>query len=434
LSKRSQCIALVLVALAARLIFVTSLATPPNMEGGDARWYLENGADLVRMSESGPIPSGPGYLALVGVIGNLLPEPAVVPAVWLVQAVLGVLTVGLVYLLGRRAWGHQVGIIAGAALALNPAFIIETGQIATETLFIVLLMAALALYAWWGEKGGTRALAGVGVLMGLATLTRAVLLAFPALLVVHLALKHGWRGALKGAGALLVAFVLTLAPWTVYNAVKWNRFVVAAEGFSSFLWLGTQEAGWQGPEQTHQAVGVTADDPTQDPDFGGKALQTIGADPVGYITLRLRRLAQSCLQPHNTVYFPGESLKAAAAHWLTEDRSVSGLVALTQGESFWPKLTLYLFHYVRLAGGLAGMVLAARRRRKGKTRGLSPLSGPLSGPSSGTLFVLYALIGYFLGVHLVLYVIPRYLFPTEPVWWLFAALTLDRAWGRLRHR
>jgi hypothetical protein len=44
-------------------------------------------------------------------------------------------------------------------------------------------------------------------------------------------------------------------------------------------------------------------------------------------------------------------------------------------------------------------------------------------------FIIYVTL-----VHLVLYALPRYLFPTEVFWWIFAAAALERGFSRLRRR
>ena len=94
--------------------------------------------------------------------------------------------------------------------------------------------------------------------------------------------------------------------------------------------------------------------------------------------------------------------------------SVSGLIALTQGDYFWPKLALYGLHYAALLAGLAGMWLYRRGW---------PSALPLIG------FIIYVTL-----VHLALLALPRYLFPTELFWWIFAAAALERLLSRLMRR
>ena len=47
---------------------------------------------------------------------------------------------------------------------------------------------------------------------------------------------------------------------------------------------------------------------------------------------------------------------------------------------------------------------------------------------------LIGFIGYITLAHLVLLATPRYIFPTEVFWLVFAAVALDRAVARLRFR
>jgi hypothetical protein len=75
---------------------------------------------------------------------------------------------------------------------------------------------------------------------------------------------------------------------------------------------------------------------------------------------------------------------------------------------------LYLFHYIALIGGLIGLLLGLR--------------------SFGARLLLYGTLAYFLALHTVLTAIPRYLFPIEPIWWLFAAFALATLAARLHTR
>jgi hypothetical protein len=255
-------------------------------------------------------------------------------------------------------------------------------------------------------------IAGTAALLGLATLTRAVLLLFPLGLAIHLLLVCGWREGIKRAALLLVVYTLVVSTWTIYNRVAWGRWVIAAPGFSSFLYLGA--AGWDDPDQVDRTLaeqaGVTGELPSN-PDeqqklYADVASNLILSDLGGYLRRRVGDLADAYVQPHGTVYFGGESLKDMAANWLQNERSLGGLVALTQGDGFWPKLAIYVFHYAGLILGLVGIWLVRRRWR---------LALPLVG------FILYTTL-----VHFVLDALPRYLFPTMIFWWVFAAITISR--------
>lgn len=387
---------------------------------GDSAWYLAQGYALVTgLDETAlpgygaegslpvslrHLPTPPLYLLLIGFWQALLPRAAAILAIYITQALLSTLTVYFAYRITAQIGSHRAGLIAAGLLAIAPVFIIETGLILTETLYIFLLALAFWLYLlashsrWW-ERGlrGEGALMLAAFVFGLATLTRAALLLFPLGLALHLLLANGWRQGLRRAGLLLLIYSLTVATWTMYSLARWDRFVIAGEGFAAFLYIGATDTGWQGPEATDAAL-------LEPGSFEQEAQAIISADPLGYIQRRIGQLTAAYLQPHGTVFYSGESLRQLVANWFETDRTFTGLIELTQGQHFWPKLAIYIFHYGVILLGLAGMWCTRHRWR---------LTLPLIG------LVLYVTL-----LHLLLDAIPRYIFPTMLVWVIFAALAL----------
>ncbi len=414
--------------------------------GGDSGWYLANGYALATGFDNGylarpdgtqfPIilrnlPTPPVYLLFLGFWQALLPAEAAIVIIRLLQALMGTLTCCFAYRLGRTLSADtRVGLIAAAVLAISPVFVMETAQIATETLYLFLLTGALVIYI---DAAGTNVEAKrasplqatplqyrlqqkmifAGILLGLATLTRAVLLLFPLGLALHLLLVYGWRRGLQLAGALLLAYGLVVASWTFYNLARWERLVIAGEGLAAFLYVGATPEGWQGGEAVDESLPAETGD-HRDQAFTEGAQAIISSDPVGYIRRRVNELAEALFQPHGTLLFSGTSLRELTANWLHEDRTISGLITLAQSEAFWPKFALYAFHFVGLIGGLLGMWLS-----RGRWQAALPLAG----------FILYTLL-----IHLVLTALPRYLFPLEFCWWVFASAALVWVWDKVRHQ
>ncbi|HML21023.1 MAG TPA: glycosyltransferase family 39 protein [Aggregatilinea sp.] len=390
--------------------------------GNDSAWYLQNGIWMVTNDLPGPPTTAPLYLLFIGAWQRLLsPDGSAIVAIRICQAILSTLTCFFAYRLAWSASGERrAGLLAAAALAVAPVFIIEAAQVLTETLYIFFVMAALWLYVDFAappaapDRTPWRALVAAGIVFGLATLTRAIPLLFPFGLLIHLLLLRGWRRGLVQAAALIAPFVLVVSTWTIYNLVAWDTFVIGGDGFASFLYIGARE--WEGPEATDQQLAedvpeLSPDEltnPDRDDVFLTGAQRAISEDPVGYVTRRVKQLASAYLQPHGTTFFDGPSLKDMARDWLTDDRSLNGLRDLISGQGFWPKLALYLFHYTALVAGAAGMWITRRRWRS-----TLPLLG----------FALYTTL-----VHLFLLALPRYLFPAEPVWWIFAAAALVALW------
>ena len=341
----------------------------------------------------------------------------------LFNSLLGALTVLMIYRIGRAAWDERAGWIAALLVAIMPAFVVEAGNPMTELIAIFLLSWVTALWMVRIPAPDWRLMAATGSLLALAALTRSVFLAFILIPLVHLPLLHGWRRALRYGSILLVAFGLTIAPWTLYNLVQWQRFTLTGEGLLGTLYVGA--VGWQDPAAVDAGLDFTPADSTPADDqtarqeaFAQGFVQVVLADPVGYLARRAGRAGRRrCSSRTTPTSSPAPASRHQALTWLRDDRTPGGLLRLTQGDYFWPKLAIYVSHYAVMLLGLAGLLIGRRRWR--------------------ALWPLYAQFPYFLGIHLVLAAIPRYLFPLEPVWVLFSApaiLALVDAWQRRRSR
>lgn len=411
---------ILLLALALRLGF--ALAQDPHAPfvtgSADSGWYLDNGYALVTgnsppgvVTDVSNLAPAPVYFIVVGVPQMLFSRLDAVTAVRIFQAILSTITCYFVYRLTLRLTNNErAGLLAAGVLAISPAFIIEASQILTETVYIFLVSGGVWLYVEYIHESSVGAHGGAplqrnpfwllvlaAVLLGLATLTRAVLLAFPIGLALHLLLARGWRKGWRHAVLLLLVYALVVSTWTIYSVARWNRFVIAGAGLPDFLYIGATD--WTSPQEVDQALAQQS--PTGDP--AEAAQNVISSDPLGWIKRRVTELAEAYLQPHGTTFFPGESLRELGFAVLNGTRSLPELV---EGDAFWSKLALYLFHYVGLLAGLVGMWQYRRRWR---------VALPMIG------FIAYLTL-----VHLVLYVVPRYLFPAEIFWWVFAAAALQR--------
>lgn len=406
-------------ALIVRLVFVLLIDPAPSLRGGDTNWYMHNGHQLVTTGKTpGPLQTAPLYPVFLGIIQVLDPASparghyyttAEMQIARSLQAIMGAAVCAAVYLIARRLFSERAGLLAGVLMIVSPVLIIEAGNLTSEGLFLFFLFMALLFYLY--AKPTPPYLVLVGALFGLATLTRAVFLLFPLGLVLHLFLVQR-RYWLRLSLALLTSYALIVSTWTIYNLAVWDRLVVGGEGFWSFIYLRVDSP--ISPEEVDQQLEISDTDDQQDRTniLKTEIKKNITNDPVGWFMDRFQGLAKAYIQPHNTVYYPGESIRDAVSHWLREDHSLAGLVDLTRIESFWPKLALYLFHFGGLALGVLGMLWSWRQWR--------------------VFLPLYGLLLYFTGIHLVLMALPRYLFPMYPIWWIFAAGWIGTQWASRR--
>jgi 4-amino-4-deoxy-L-arabinose transferase-like glycosyltransferase len=128
------------------------------------------------------------------------------------EALMGVATVGVLYLAVRRVAGPSAGLVAGLAMALTPVAVLMFRFDNPDALLVLLLTLGAYALTRAAEKASARWLALVGVLVGLAFLTKMLqaLLVLPAFAVVYLIAAPTTLGRrmahLAGAGfALLVS-------------------------------------------------------------------------------------------------------------------------------------------------------------------------------------------------------------------------------------
>jgi len=388
--------------------------------GGDELWYLANGVGILTGAEytsahgidlaPSSLPTAPLYLVFVGAMQAIFSPGAAIITIWIIQSALGAFLCFFGYDLAQKLTGtERAGIIAALLIAFSPALVLEPQYIATETLYMFFLMAGIWGYVRYlavSESGSWGGAVGVGLVLGYATLTRAVSLLFPLglaglLLFAYPAQRRG--KALRHAALMLLIYSLTVATWTAYNAVHYGNFVIASDQFTAVFWRGAVE-GDASPQENDELLGG------QSP--GEQAAEIIQSDPTGFIQRRISEWSYAHLQPHGTIPLGGESLKELAQGWMDSGFSMEGLGELLQGEGFFPKLLIYLWHFSGYVLGVLGMLLTWRKWHS---------SLALIG------FIIYTAL-----LHLVLLALPRYIFPTHTFWLVFAAAALGIIWGWLR--
>ena len=161
----------------------------------------------------------------------------------------GIGTVVLVGLLGRKLVNNRVGILAALAAAIYPNFWINDGMLMSETFFVFFISLALLLaYRYWQAPSLKRGL-GLSVAMTMAVMTRSEgLLLLPLLVAPVIVFTKGWdwgkRFRALGAAAL-VSFVM-IAPWVGYNFARFEEPVFLAAGDGYVLGVGNCDLTYNG--------------------------------------------------------------------------------------------------------------------------------------------------------------------------------------------
>ncbi len=224
---------IVVVALGVRIVFVVTVAQHDDGFYDAAYYELQADANADGKWFSNPFPfvEDPGPAADHPPLTALVLTP--VAAIWrtdnllqmrFLMAALGAGVVVIIGLLGRRVGGDRVGWLAAGLAAVYPYLWVNDGLIMSETLAAGLTAAAVLLTYRLKAHPGVAAAVGLGVVCGLATLTRAELVLLAPLLVIPTAIAL--RSQATKTRVLLAVVVLgvsavVVAPWTLWN---WSRF------------------------------------------------------------------------------------------------------------------------------------------------------------------------------------------------------------------
>jgi 4-amino-4-deoxy-L-arabinose transferase-like glycosyltransferase len=190
-----------------------------------------------------------------------------------VTVLAGVATVVLLGFLGRAVANDRVGLIAAGTGALYPFLWLNDGLLMSEA-FAALLVTAAMLLCYRTRTSQHPLVAGLalGVVCGLATLTRAELaLLAPGFVIVLLlpdrsapvtadgptggpttgtvsTATGGWWPRLAPATAVLVAALVVVAPWSLYNQSRFERSVLISSNDGLTLLGANCHAAYHGSE------------------------------------------------------------------------------------------------------------------------------------------------------------------------------------------
>ena len=146
-------------------------------------------------------------------------------------AVVGSAAVLIMGLLGREVAGPAVGIGAALISALDPLWLGPVGALMSESIYLIIVPLALLLALKCLTRPTFWRFGALGLVIGLAVLTRSEAIDFVVLLGVPLLLmiRVSWKSRCTLGVALLVGAALVLGPWLVRNEVRLGGAVLSTQ-------------------------------------------------------------------------------------------------------------------------------------------------------------------------------------------------------------
>lgn len=410
--------AALLVRLAAALLFPLPAGFWTLSEPGQTAFNLVSGRgytfDFYGLRPDNPLlafvpPLHPWFIALA----LLFPYPNLVLGVF--QAVLGALTVWLVYRLAVGFAGRAVGTLAGWGAALYPAHVLCTGQPISVVLHAFFL-AAILLAVWRVVEKPTYARAvAAGGLVGVLALSRPQILGFVPIILAWL-----WLNRIRGRKYIRIVMVfcglviLVVLPWSIRNSVVVGRPLPTPTNGGVTFWNGnnpfTSGSGHDVVASRLAAYLGIPRDPTQ-PDvyehpepypFPAAIESQVATMPELELDRAFYRAGLDYIRsrPADWLRLEGQKL---VSFWLFRPNLGSNPLY----RSHWT--SIYRLQYlVLLLLTLIGIYVSVKEWRR--------------------YSLFYALFAYTTLTHLVYNVLTRYRWEIELLMLIFAGLAVERIW------
>jgi 4-amino-4-deoxy-L-arabinose transferase-like glycosyltransferase len=212
----------------------------------------------------------PGYPLFLATLYAVFGVHVVV--VQVAQCLLFAGTCWLVQGIGQRLYSKPVGLLAGLLCAVHPSLLRYVPDLHLETLLTFLFTLSTWLSCRFFEKATLQRGLVLGISWGLASLTKPVVMLYPAVFAVLWWLSVRRRSerrvgpsgkALIPLAVALLATGLTISPWTIRNYVVTGHFVPITTGLSdavlrSYVFSRTEFITLQKPPYTDAENEVNA--------------------------------------------------------------------------------------------------------------------------------------------------------------------------------
>jgi 4-amino-4-deoxy-L-arabinose transferase-like glycosyltransferase len=343
-----------------------------------------------------PAADHPPLTVLAMLPAGLVEDPATSEFLMrLTMTLVGTAVVVGIGLLGRSLGGETVGLVAAGIAAVDPNLFMNDGLIMSESLAVLFTVAIVGLSyqvirrgsTWW--RGAL-----LGVLCGLAVLTRAELGGLAPFLVVP-ALWVGSRRSLgsrpddgsrrerghdlgrvaKGVGAAVAASLIVVMPWVAFNMSRFQEPTTISTGDGLTLLGSNCEITYYGKD-----IGFASVFPPCVPWRENREQSVFNADNrhrgLSFIRHHLRRL-------------PVVVVARVARAWNFFKLGQNAYVADNEGRPQWATYLGVVFTWISIPLAIAGGFVLRRRRVQ-----IWPLVVPIVVATAAIAFVSGGLVRY----------------------------------------
>jgi hypothetical protein len=229
---------IVISAVIVRIIFFAGFNYQIDLYGGDSKYYIETGRNILEYGVHGviDIPTfyrPPLYSFFAGIIAYISETAAFF---YVLQSIISIsFSISIYFILQK--YGPKISFWSALLIAVSPFDILMNGRILSENLVTPLLI--LGSFYFINSSGFKKRFFISGILLGSVALCRDIYVLFPLfLLVIGFFMKITW----KNLAIFFLAFLMVVAPWAYRNSQLPSGGLFLSKGiFWTNLWMGTWE-------------------------------------------------------------------------------------------------------------------------------------------------------------------------------------------------
>ncbi len=169
----------------------------------------------------------------------------------LVQIAFDVVTLAAIYAIGRRVGGEAVGLLAAAFTGFYPYLLFQNLTANDTGIFIMLLASGVWAVYCSHDRRSWRWATAVGLLFGLAALTKTLVVLMLPLVMLWWWRQIGLNKAIRLSTGMVVAFAAVVTPWIIRNTHLHGALTLISTNDGSNLYQGNNPcvadfllAGW----------------------------------------------------------------------------------------------------------------------------------------------------------------------------------------------
>ncbi|MCH9024586.1 MAG: glycosyltransferase family 39 protein, partial [candidate division Zixibacteria bacterium] len=141
--------------------------------------------------------------------------------------VIGLGSLLLTFLTGKKLFSKRTGLIAAAVQSVYPVILYFESELLLDPLFMLLLQLSVYFFVLWYKKQNLSSLICMAVSLGLASITRPTALLFLPLVIIFLYFSSTfWRQRVKLIASFTLLLALIIVPITIRNYVVGGEAVL----------------------------------------------------------------------------------------------------------------------------------------------------------------------------------------------------------------